>query len=95
MPPRRSNPTNNISDTGGMTLLVNTLAQLVHNQQPGQRSIVAEFKRLNPPIFEGTTDPTIVDKWTQEMEKAFDLLGSTETNKVTLAAYQLQGGAYD
>lgn len=29
------------------------------------------------------------------MEKAFELLGSNEEQKVTLAVYQLQGSAYD
>lgn len=42
-------------------------------------------------IFEGA----IVKKWIQEMEKAFDLVGNSEVDKVTLAVYQFQGGAYD
>lgn len=95
MPPKRSNPTNTNFGANGLTQLTTTLAQLVQNQQPGQRGIVAEFKRSNPPIFERATDHSIVEKWIQEMEKVFDLLGSSEANKVTLAVYQLQGGAYD
>ncbi|XP_017239869.1 uncharacterized protein LOC108212659 [Daucus carota subsp. sativus] len=75
--------------------LAQTLTTLVGNQQPAQRSIVSEFKRLNPPTFDGATDPDIMEKWIQEMEKAFKLMGSNVGQKVTLAVYQLQGSAYD
>ncbi|XP_074378468.1 uncharacterized protein LOC141720005 [Apium graveolens] len=33
--------------------------------------------------------------WVQEMEKTFELLGSNDEQKVTLAVYQLQGNAFD
>ena len=87
---------NNNNNDGGNVLnqLAQTLATLVGNQQPAQRSIVSEFKRLSP-TFDGATDPAVVEKWIQEMEKAFELMGSTDAQKVTLAAYQLQGSAYD
>ena len=74
--------------------LAETLAVLV-NQQPRQQSIVSQFKGLNPPTFDGATDPAIVEMWIQEMEKAFGLLDNNEEQKVTLAVYQLQGSAYD
>ena len=91
------NNNNNNNNEGGNMLnqLAQTLATLVGNQQPAQRSIVSEFKRLNPPTFDGATDPAIVEKWIQEMEKAFELMGSNDGQKVTLAVYQLQGSAYD
>ncbi|XP_074336703.1 uncharacterized protein LOC141673873 [Apium graveolens] len=82
--------TNNV-----MTQLAETLATLVGNQQGGPRSLISEFKKLSPPIFEGSTNPSEVDKWLQEMEKIFELLGSTDEQKVNLASYQLQGSAYD
>ncbi|XP_074341444.1 uncharacterized protein LOC141678914 [Apium graveolens] len=83
------------NDEGGNVFdqLAETLAVLV-NQQP-KPNIVSQFKRLNPPAFDGATDPAIVEMWIQEMEKAFGLLGSNEEQKVTLAVYQLQGSAYD
>ncbi|XP_074360614.1 uncharacterized protein LOC141700827 [Apium graveolens] len=92
MPRHRSN-----TDEGAhmMTQLADTLATLVGNQQNGPRSLISEFKRLTPPVFEGSTNPSEVDKWLQEMEKIFELLGSTDEQKVNLASYQLQGSAYD
>ncbi|XP_074360595.1 uncharacterized protein LOC141700813 [Apium graveolens] len=92
MPRQRSN-----TDEGAhmMTQLADTLATLVGNQQNGPRSLIYEFKRLTPPVFEGSTNPSEVDKWLQEMEKIFELLGSTDEQKVNLASYQLQGSAYD
>lgn len=89
------NNCNNNGDGGNVfDQLTETLATLV-NQQPRQQNIVSQFKRLNPPTFDGPTDPSIVEMWIQEMEKAFRLLGSTEEQKITLAVYQLQGSAYD
>lgn len=64
------------------------------NQQL-RSNIVSQFKRLNPITFNGATDPTVVEMWMQEMEKAFGLLESNEEQKVTLAMYQLQGSVYD
>ena len=91
------NNNNNNNNEGGNMLnqLAQTLATLVGNQPPAQRSIVSEFKRLNPPTFDGATAPAIGEKWIQEMEKAFELMGSNDGQKVTLVVYQLQGSAYD
>ena len=96
---RRTNNGNaNNNNNGGanvMNQLAETLATLVGNQQNRPRSLIAEFKRLSPPVFEGSTNPSEVDKWLQEMEKIFELLGSNDEQKVSLASYQLQGSAYD
>ncbi|XP_074324251.1 uncharacterized protein LOC141661167 [Apium graveolens] len=83
------------NDEGGNIFdqLAETLAVFV-NQQP-KPNIVSQFKRLNPPTFDGATDPAVVEMWIQEMEKAFGLLGSNEQQKMTLAVYQWQGSAYD
>ncbi|XP_074347317.1 uncharacterized protein LOC141686162 [Apium graveolens] len=83
------------NDEGGKVFdqLAETLAILVNQQS--KPNIVSQFKRLNPPTFDGATDPALVEMWIQEMEKAFGLLGSNEQQKVTLAVYQLQGNAYD
>ncbi|XP_074374347.1 uncharacterized protein LOC141714744 [Apium graveolens] len=90
-----NNNNNNNNNGGASDQLAQTLAALVGNQQPRQPNIVSEFKRLNPPSFDGATDPAIVEKWVQEMEKAFELLGSNDEQKVTVAVYQLQGSAFD
>ena len=64
------------------------------NQQP-KPNIVSQFKRLNPPTFDGATDPTVAEMWIKEMETTFRFLGSNDEQKVTLAVYQIQGSAYD
>ncbi|XP_074341990.1 uncharacterized protein LOC141679387 [Apium graveolens] len=78
----------NIFDQLGKTLVV-----LVNQQS--KPNIVSQFKRLNRPIFDGATDPAVVEMWIKEMEKAFGLFGSNEQQKVTLSVYQFQGSAYD
>ncbi|XP_074347382.1 uncharacterized protein LOC141686233 [Apium graveolens] len=91
----RNNNGNQVNNDGGNVFdqLAETLVVLV-NQQP-KPNIVSQFKCLNPPTFDGATDPAIVEMWMQEMEKAFGILGSSEQQKVTLAVYQLQESAYD
>ena len=79
---------NNNGEENVFDQLAQTLAVLV-NQQP-KPNIVSQSKRLNPPTFDGATDPAIVEMWIKEMEKAFGLQGSNEEQKVTLAVYQLQ-----
>ncbi|XP_074327565.1 uncharacterized protein LOC141665479 [Apium graveolens] len=59
--------------------MAETLAVLM-NQQP-KPYIVSQFKRLNPPTFDGATYPAIIEMWIQEMEKGFGLLVSTEQQK--------------
>ena len=89
---RNNNGNANNNDNGGanvMNQLAETLATLVGNQQNRPRNLIAEFKRLSPPVFEGSTNPSEVDKWLQELEKIFELLGSNDEQKVSLASYQL------
>ncbi|XP_056171755.1 uncharacterized protein LOC130139242 [Syzygium oleosum] len=57
--------------------------------------LVEQFLKLKPPKFTGRGDPETAQRWVEELEKAFDLLGCTETEKITLAIYQLQDNAND
>lgn len=56
---------------------------------------IVEFKKLSPPAFGGTTDPLEAEKWLTEIEKTFTVLPCTEEEKVSRAAYMLQGSAHD
>ncbi|XP_056166353.1 uncharacterized protein LOC115665667 [Syzygium oleosum] len=57
--------------------------------------LVEQFLKLKPPKFTGRGDPEIAPRWVEELEKAFDLLGCTEAEKISLATYQLQDNAND
>ncbi|XP_030443977.2 uncharacterized protein LOC115666381 [Syzygium oleosum] len=57
--------------------------------------LVEQFMKLKPPKFTGKGDPEAAPKWVEELEKAFEVLGCTEQEKVTLAVYQLQDNASD
>uniref|UniRef100_A0A2N9G313 RNA-directed DNA polymerase n=1 Tax=Fagus sylvatica TaxID=28930 RepID=A0A2N9G313_FAGSY len=72
----------------------NNVARMMEQRQ-GHRSNMAEFKRLTPPSFEGSTEPLVAEKWLTEMEKAFKVLKCAEEEKVNYATYMLQGDAYD
>ncbi|KAG5526231.1 hypothetical protein RHGRI_032495 [Rhododendron griersonianum] len=51
------------------------------------------FLKTNPPPFMGTDKPSDAEAWLLQMEKIFDVLGCSEAQKVSFAAYKLQGGA--
>ncbi|KAI6698157.1 hypothetical protein NL676_018276 [Syzygium grande] len=56
---------------------------------------IEQFLRLKPPKFNGKGDSEAAPRWVEELEKAFEVLGCTEEEKVTLAVYQLQENAND
>ena len=66
----------------------NNVARMMEQCQ-GHRSNNAEFKRLTPPSFEGSTKPLVVEKWMTEMEKAFRVLKCAKEEKVNYATYML------
>ncbi|XP_056163637.1 uncharacterized protein LOC130136990 [Syzygium oleosum] len=57
--------------------------------------LVEQFLKMKPPKFNGKGDPEAAPDWIEELEKAFEVLGCTDAEKVTLAAYQLQSSAND
>ncbi|XP_039173382.1 uncharacterized protein LOC120295849 [Eucalyptus grandis] len=56
-------------------------------------SLVEQFLKLKPPKFTGAGDPEAIALWIQGLEKAFALFMCSETEKVVLAVYQLEGVA--
>ncbi|XP_038985537.1 uncharacterized protein LOC120111734 [Phoenix dactylifera] len=70
-----------------------------HPQHPSASSSdqgrsIAEFRKLAPPAFKGTTDPQEAEWWIDEMEKAFRAMGCTEEEKIRFATYMLQDRAH-
>ncbi|XP_030444489.2 uncharacterized protein LOC115666991 [Syzygium oleosum] len=57
--------------------------------------LVEQFLKLKHPKFDGKGDPEAVSLWIEELEKAFEVLGCTKEEKVTLAVYKLQGNVSD
>lgn len=57
--------------------------------------VVREFRKLNPPMFNGeNSDPLVADHWLSEIRKLFDVLNVTEDAvRVKLVACQLSGEA--
>ena len=48
------------------------------------RSTFERFKKLNPPAFKGESSPIVAESWTLDLEKYFDVLNFSETQKVVL-----------
>ncbi len=78
------------------------MAQLLQQQQQMQLaaqpvqlmdSYYKRFHRLNPPTFDGGSDPMIAEIWIRKMEKMYKLLQFSEEVKVRLAIFMLRGSA--
>ncbi|XP_030514801.2 uncharacterized protein LOC115728612 [Rhodamnia argentea] len=52
---------------------------------------VEQFLKPKPARFDGAGDPDMAPQWIEKPEKAFEVLGCTDEEKVTLAAYRLEG----
>ena len=48
-----------------------------------------DFKKLGPPYFSGTSDPTEAENWILKMEKFFDVIDCSDEPKASYAAFML------
>ena len=48
-----------------------------------------DFKKLGPPYFSGTSDPTETEAWIMKIEKFFDVIDCSEEQKASYAAFML------
>ncbi|XP_073363024.1 uncharacterized protein [Aegilops tauschii subsp. strangulata] len=60
-----------------------------------KQGALREFRRLKPPVFQGSANPIEAKDWLTEIEKSFDAMHCPDEEKVTLATFMLQGGAFD
>lgn len=56
-------------------------------------TVLDRFLKTTPPSFIGSDKPSDAEAWLLRMEKIFDILGCSETQKVSLATYKLEGDA--
>ncbi|XP_073107180.1 uncharacterized protein [Elaeis guineensis] len=71
--------------------LIQQQAQTAPRPTLSMESYYERFRRLNPPLFEGGSDPMAAETWIREMEKMFDALQYPENVKVRLAIPMLKG----
>ncbi|XP_059596454.1 uncharacterized protein LOC109123295 [Vitis vinifera] len=48
-----------------------------------------DFKKLGPPYFSGTSDPTEAEAWIMKIEKFFNVIDCSEEQKASYAAFML------
>ena len=51
------------------------------------------FRSMDPPRFEGSTDPDVAEHWVKEIERIFRVMQCADQNKVLLATFQLEKDA--
>ncbi|KAH7839539.1 hypothetical protein Vadar_005460 [Vaccinium darrowii] len=61
---------------------------------PTEELSIREFLKLKPPTFTGGMDPTRANAWLESIKKIFKVMRCSETHKVGLASYQLEGEAH-
>ncbi|XP_056175906.1 uncharacterized protein LOC115667572 [Syzygium oleosum] len=57
------------------------------------QGLIEQFLKLKPSKFAGVGDPNEAERWIRSLEKIFNLLTCTDTEKILLAEYQLEGNA--
>ena len=77
--------------------LAKIVEQQVNNGVPKNlelsRCTMEQFKKLNPPSFKGTPNPTEAENWVMQMEKMFDVLKCTDEQRVLFGTFMLEGEA--
>ncbi|KAI3969152.1 hypothetical protein MKW92_029520 [Papaver armeniacum] len=56
-------------------------------------NLLEKFIKLKPPVFEGSTDPLVVDKWKEDINKIFVAMRCKQVQRQQLAVFQLSGEA--
>ena len=92
MPPRNAEGLYRYLET--LTGLVEHQARAIETQALGQPSSSRgssfdDFKKLGPPYFSGTSDPTKVEAWILKIEKFFDVIDCSEEQKTSYATFML------
>ncbi|XP_038985510.1 uncharacterized protein LOC120111719 [Phoenix dactylifera] len=84
----------------GLAGVYQLMAQVLQQQQmmqlaamPSADSCYERFRRLNPPTFEGGSDPMAAETWIREIEKMFRALHFPDEVTVRLATSMLTGNA--
>ncbi|KAL6313607.1 hypothetical protein AAG906_006976 [Vitis piasezkii] len=87
-PPPEALPT---MSTKGLYRYLGTLAGLVEHQVRaiGRGSSFDDFKKLGPPYFSSTLDPTEAEAWIMKIEKFFKVIDCSEEQKASYAAFML------
>ena len=109
MPPRRqprNQNTNEGYEELGVTTddILRHMAQLVAEQvQQGANGDGArgcpegctfdQFNRQHPPVYNGKGDAVLAENWLVEINELLEVLGCTDTQRVSFATFKLQGDA--
>ena len=77
-----------------MASLVERQARATGSNNQGQSSSTRgisfdDFKKLGPPYFSGTSDPTETEAWIMKIEKLFDVIDCSEEQKASYVAFML------
>ena len=96
---RGRRPEGTTGEQSAIDRLTNIVARLlereVRRDEHGQavNNTESEFRRLNPPTFEGGVDPIAADQWLRTMERIVEVAKVPEEERVTCVSFMLRGAA--
>ncbi|XP_022859185.1 uncharacterized protein LOC111379977 [Olea europaea var. sylvestris] len=61
--------------------------------RPGTSSIIEQFRKLHPPVFEGGPDPLATEEWLRHLERIFRFMECTDAQKILCAVFMMEKGA--
>ena len=99
MPPNNAQnnevpPANNEEQNLGPQVIIEQPVQTVEAPRAARaKPISKRFGNQNPPIFEGSSDPSMAEEWIIILERIFDFIGTTKRDKVISATYMLRKDA--
>jgi len=62
-------------------------------REPSAMEYICQFNKLQPPKFQGGSDPLKYEEWVRRLENLFEMMECPERYKVALATYQFEGEA--
>ena len=87
-------PATNEEQNLGPQVIIEQPVQPVEAPRAARAKPISErFGNQNPPIFEGSSDPSMAEEWISILERIFDFIGTTEREKVVCATYMLRNDA--
>lgn len=73
--------------------LLEVLANAVNNgpqQSSGISEVIEQFSKFQPLLFQGSSNPLVVEDWNKKLEKTFTFIVYTEAQKVFCASFMLK-----
>ncbi|BFG37958.1 hypothetical protein CerSpe_242320 [Prunus speciosa] len=94
---------NNHNGNGGVVATIQDMANAIREANRGLNAesevervmkIHGEFRKSQPPVFKGATDPRVTEEWIRQIKRSMINQRVSEALRVSIASTYLEGQAY-